>query len=191
MKNTVVTLFLLCCCAHLAAQTPTEYYSETETNGILIQNSYPKGGPYPGTTTKHHKYSYLVFFSRVENKTKKQVALNLHFSADSIPIPNSPFVFMKLFTPNIPMTLEKRDLFSYGMTELESLEEPTAFKSTLAPGEACLFYVVAIFYETTAMAYNQDRGGNRGELVLEGEQLYYSLPPQVASLACGELVFNK
>ena len=31
-----------------------DWYSESVQNDIVIQNSYPKGGPYEGPTTEHY-----------------------------------------------------------------------------------------------------------------------------------------
>lgn len=168
-----------------------DWYSETVNNGLTIQNSYPKGGPYTGPTTEYFNYSYLVFFTRVVNGAGSLVELTVHFSADSIAIPNSPNTYVKLFLPPDMMTLEKRSLFSYGVTELESFDQSTRFQRKLNPEEDCLFYVVAVFYQTKAEAWRQERGGNRAELVVKGQELFYNMPPQVNSIPCGHISFNK
>ncbi|MEL7161183.1 MAG: hypothetical protein AAFN92_10530, partial [Bacteroidota bacterium] len=116
--------------------------------------------------------------------------LSLNFSADSIPIPNSPGTFVKLFLPPDTMTIAKQPLFSYGITELASLEKSTSLQKKVNPAEDCLFYVVALFYQTKDGTF-QDRGGNRAELVLQGQDLFYRMPPQIDSLRCGHLIFNK
>ncbi|MBX2969980.1 MAG: hypothetical protein KF803_11465 [Cyclobacteriaceae bacterium] len=171
--------------------TITKWYSETKSNGIIIQNSFPKGGPYTGLTNKNFNYSYLVFFTRVLNETSNPLELIINFSADSIAIPYSPDTFVKLFLPPDTMTLDKQYLFSYGVTELESFDKPTSLQRTINPNEECLFYVVAIFYQTRATAQNQRRGGNRAELVLEGQDLFYRMPPQINSLSCGHVISKK
>jgi hypothetical protein len=86
------------------------------------------------------------------------------------------------------MTLDKQFLFDYGVTDLESLDKPTRFQKTFGPSEECLFYVVAIFYQTRATAKNQQRGGNRAELVLKGQDLFYRMPPQIDLLPCGQII---
>ena len=182
--------FLLICSYAKSQNTETKWYSETNNNGIIIQNSFPKGGPYTGQTKKHFNYSYLVFYSRVINQTEKAFELKINFPADSIGIPNSLDTFVKLFLPPDKMTLEKQNLFSYGVTEFESFDNATMFQKTLNPNEDCLFYVVAIFYQTKASAQNQQRGGNRTELVLEGQQLFYKMLPQIDSMHCGEINFK-
>lgn len=171
-------------------QPTTKWYSETINNGIIIQNSYPRGGPYTGPG-KNFNYSRLVFFTRVVNETATPMELTIHFSADSIAIPDSPDTFVKLFLPPDTMTVGKQFLFNYGVTELESIDKPTRFERTVKPNEECLFYVVAIFYQTRATEKHQSRGGNRAQLVLEGQNLFYRMPPQVKSLPCGHIILKK
>ena len=191
MRSTLSTWFLLWICSFASGQSvDTEWYSETTSNGLIIQNSFPKGGPYTGFTTRNYNHSYLVFFTRVINETGSPLELKVNFSADSFAIPYSPDTYVKLFLPPDTMTLDKRPLFSYGVTRLQSLDQATRFQRKLAPNEECLFYVVAIFYQTKAEAWKQERGGNRAELVLKGKDLFYNLLPQVNSLPCGQIVFE-
>ena len=191
MKLVISTVTFLLICAYANGQKKgTDWYSETENNGIIIQNSYPKGGPYKGPTKEHFNYSYLVFFTRIVNETDKTIDLDLNFSGDPFRIPNSPNTFVRLFLPSDKMSMDKRPLFSYGITELESLEQATQFQKTINPKEDVLFYVVAIFYQTEPEAWRQERGGNRAELVLKGQDLYYKMLPQVDSLPCGRITFK-
>jgi hypothetical protein len=185
--------FFLSFCSCVTGQTAykTKWYSETINNGVMIQNSFPKGGTYPGPTKRNFNYSYLVFFTRVINETATPLDLAIHFSADSIAIPNSPDTFVKLFLPPDTMILDKQILFSYGITELESFDKPSRFERTINPKEECLFYVVAIFYQTSPAARDQGRGGNRAELVLDGQNLFYRMFPQIESLPCGHIVPRK
>ena len=192
MRFTISVVFFLLICSFVKGQRiDTKWYSETASNGVIIQNSFPKGGPYTGPTKKYFNYSYLVFFTRVINETGNPLDLTVNFSADSIEIPNSPDTFVKLFLPPDTMTLDKQNLFSYGVTELESFDKSTSFQRTINPKGDCLFYVVAIFYQTRADARDQQRGGNRAELVLKGQDLFYRLPLQIDSLLCGHIIFNK
>ena len=186
-----VVFFLLFYSFVIGQRVDMNWYSELTSNGVIIQNSLPKGGPYTGPTTEHFNYSYLVFFTRVINETATPFELKVNFSADSIAIPNSPGTFVKLFLPPDTMTLDKRSLFSYGVTAIESFDQPTTFQHKLNPKEDCLFYVVAIFYQTNAGTFNRERGGNRAALVLKGQDLFYSMPPQVNDLYCGNIVFDK
>lgn len=188
---TTVVCFLLVC-SFLKGQTKdARWYSKSENNGVIIQNSFNRGGPYTGNTNKHFNYSHLVYFTRVNNETKNPLELTVNFSADSIAIPNSPDTFVKLFLLPDTMTLDKPNLFSFGDIELDSFDQSTKFQRKLNPKEDCLFYVVAIFYQTTDGEWSQERGGNRAELVLKGQDLFYRMPPQIDSLHCGHIIFNK
>lgn len=187
----VTVFYSFCTLATGQGISKTNWYSETNTNGIVIQNSFPKGGPYNGPTKKNFNYSHLVFFTRVVNETETPLELTINFSADSIPIPHSPDTFVKLFLPSDTMTHDKQSLFFYGVTELESFDKPTRFQKTINPNEECLFYVVAIFYQTKATEQNHQRGGNRAELVLKGQDLFYRMPPQIDSLPCGQIISKR
>ena len=165
-----------------------KWYSESTADGITIQNSFPKGGPYTGEAANKFNCSYLVFFSRFFNGTDEPIALSLHFSADSIAIPNSPNNYVKLLLPADTMTLAKQKLSSYGITELGALDMPTSIKKQLNPNEDCFIYTVALFYQTEAGEWSQERGGNRAEIVLNGQSLYYRMPPQVPSLLFGNWI---
>jgi hypothetical protein len=166
----------------------THWYSENVSDGVIIQNSLPKGGPYSGPVKRHFHYSYLVFFYRVVNENPTSIELTIDFTADSIPIPESPDTFMKLFLPADTMTLARQFSYSYGIKTLASLEEPTRFQRIIPPNGECLFYVVAVFYQTKPEARNQPRGGNRAEFFLRGRNLFYRMYPQVDDLLCGHIV---
>jgi len=193
MRFIISVLFFLSFCTFVMGQriSKTNWYSETNTNGVVIQNSFPKGGPYKGPTKRNFNYSHLVFFTRLVNETETPLELTINFSADSIPIPHSPDTFVKLFLPSDTMTQDKQSLFGYGVTELESFDKPTRFQKTINPNEECLFYVVAIFYQTKETEQNHQRGGNRAEFLLKGQDLFYRMSPQIDSLTCGQIVFKK
>jgi hypothetical protein len=187
----VTVFYSFCTFAKGQEISKSSWYSETNTNGIVIQNSFPRGGPYNGHTKKNFNCSHLVFFSRVVNETGTPLELTINFSADSIPIPHSPDTFVKLFLPSDTMTLDKQSLYDFGVRELKSLDTPTRFQKTINPNEECLFNVVAIFYQTKATAQNHQRGGNRAELVLKGQNLFYRMPPQIDLLPCGKLISRR
>ncbi|MFY0607276.1 MAG: hypothetical protein JXR10_11200 [Cyclobacteriaceae bacterium] len=190
MKFTQSILCLYLIGFFVKGQSFTNWYSESNNDGIIIQNSYPKGGPYTGATERDFNHSYLVFFTRIVNETESLLDLSVSFSADPIAIPNSSDTFMKLFLPADTMTLDKRSLFSYGITELGSLDQATSYQRRLAPQEDCLFYVVALFYQTSPREWSHERGGNRAELVLKGQDLFYNIPPQVDALPCGQITIG-
>ncbi|MEM9022843.1 MAG: hypothetical protein AAGB22_03830, partial [Bacteroidota bacterium] len=120
-------------------------------------------------------------------ETWNSIELSLHFSADSIPIPNSPHTFVKVFLPPDTMTLDKQPAFSYGVTRLTSFDKPTSFQRTIMPKEDCLFYTVALFYQTKNDAWSEERGGNRAEFIFDGKGLIFNMLPQIDALPCGQI----
>lgn len=173
-----------------AQEVNTNWYSETTTDGVIIQNSYPKGGLYKGPIKEFYNYSYLVFYTRIENQTGKPFDININFSSEPIPIPGSLNTYVKLFLPEDKMTPEKHMAFSYGLTELKSLYDPTSYKKRLENNEASMFYVVGIFYQTHIESINEDKGGNRAEFILKDGKLLFNMKPQIELLHCGDLTFD-
>lgn len=183
-------MFLLCSFVQ-GQKIDTKWYSETSINRVRIQNSLNQGGPYTGPVKKYFNVSNLIYFTRVVNETEHPLEFTVCFSADSIAIPNSPGTFVKLFLPPDTMTLAKQHSFSYGVQPLKSFDQSTSFHRKLAPFEDGLFNVVAVFYQSKPGKWSQERGGNRGELILKGQDLYYRMLPQIDLLPCGHIVFNK
>lgn len=191
MRVTVTIFSFSLLCSILTGQSiGTRWYSETTSNEVTIQNSFNKGGPYTGPVDYYFNVSNLVYYTRVTNVSAEPLALTINFSADAIPIPNSPDTYVKLFLPPDTMALDRRDLFNYGVNDLRSFDQSTSFKRMINPNEDCLFNVVAIFYQTKPSASDQERGGNRAELVLKGQDLFYRMPPQIDSLFCGNIIFS-
>ena len=166
------------------------WYSECSHEGITIQNSFPKGGPYPGQTHEFYNHSYLVFFTRITNDSKDTIDISVDFSDEPIVIPNSTNTYMRILLPSADMTMDKIPQFSYGLNELESLYGPTNYKNQLIPGEETIFYLVAFFYQTAPEAWQEYRGGNRAEFYIEGDQILFNMIPQIESLKCGKIIKN-
>ena len=165
-----------------------DWFSESSTDSVLIQNSFPKGGPYKGLSFEHHRPSYVVFVSRITNGRDVPIELRMEFSADPIPIPDSPGTFVKLFLPEGTMDPNEWSSLSYGVTELQSLHHETSLEQIIPAGKEYLIRVAAFFYQTEHGAWNQERGGNRAELILKGGELFYHMPPHIEYLRCGTLV---
>lgn len=189
-----VVLFLSCCTFVKGQRTiTTNWYSENISKGVVIQNSFPKGGPYAGIPIKNFNYSFLIFFTRIVNESDTPLEITITFPADSFAIPSSPDTFMKLFLPSDTMTFAKQILYNYGLTGLESFldfHKPTMLKRIIKPKADYLFYVGTVFYQTKSTADNRSRGGNRAELVLNGQDLFFKMPPQIDSLPVGRIVLK-
>lgn len=123
------------------------------------------------------------------NDTEDTLDMKIQFSSDSIPIPGAPNTLAKVFLPADTMTRAKEHLKYYGLTELDRFDQATAFEKTLRPQEECLFYVVVVFYQTHDGEWSQERGGNRAELIMKGNNLYYNMQPQINLLPCGQITF--
>ena len=164
----------------------------TDSTGIvvIIQNSFPKGGPYTDPTGK--TYGHVIFWTRVINETATPLELTIKFPADSFAIFPSPDSYIKIFLPPDTMTLSKETLYNYGATGLKSfldagLNKPTMLQRTINPKEACLFYTAVLFYQAGGTA--------RAGLVLKEQDLFYriSIAQQLDSelIPCGHIVFKK
>jgi hypothetical protein len=174
----------------------TKWYSETASKGVIIQNSFPKGGPYTGSPGKNSNYSFLIFFTRIKNETATPLELTMNFPADSFATGEGGNVYLKLFLPPDTMTFYKEPLYNYGVTSLESFldfNKPTMLQRTINPKEEYLFYIGAVFYQARGTAWKKEhsRGGNRAELVLKGQNLFYRMIPQLDSLPCGHIISKK
>ncbi|MEM9299161.1 MAG: hypothetical protein AAGA64_12335 [Bacteroidota bacterium] len=167
------------------------WYSESTSNGISIQNSPPKGGRYPKDVDDLYNCSYLVFFTRITNEGESPINLSLELSASNFFIPQSPNTFVALSLPSDKMTLEKVNEFTYGLSNFDPLAKSSEHLETLKPYEDFLFYVVAFFYQTEDGEWSEERGGNRAQLTLKGQELFYDMPPQINSLPIGEIILNE
>ncbi|NQZ76322.1 MAG: hypothetical protein HRT61_09455 [Ekhidna sp.] len=172
-------------------KTDINWYSEYSGNGIRIQNSFPKGGPYPKPIDGLYHCSQLVFFSRIVNESEDTVTVRLDFSNERFPVPNSENLFVQFLLPSATMAIEKENQFNYGLMDFDPLRSNTKQKKTLSPNETHLQYVVAFFYQTDKNSWIQERGGNRAELVTQGNKLYYKMLPQVDSLLVGDIMIKR
>lgn len=180
---------MLVFCTSSKGQNKIDWYSETASQGVRIQNSFPKGmgsldssGKIGYTDSTGKFFGYLIFFSRVINETATSLELTLNFPA-GFP---SPYSYFKLFLPPDTMTLDKESLYNFGATGLKSfldtgLNKPTMLQRTINPKEECLFYIGALPGE-----------GCRAALVLKEQGLFYriNIIPDLL-IPCGQIVFKK
>ncbi|MEP7322970.1 MAG: hypothetical protein ABI761_13675 [Saprospiraceae bacterium] len=169
--------------------TSTRYIETVE--GVIIQNSLPKGGPYTDPTGK--RFGYGIFWTRIINETAYPLNLTINFPGDSFAIFPQPESYLKLFLPPDIMTLDKESLYDYGATGLKSfldtgLNRPTMLQKTIHPKEEYLFYIGILFHLP-------DNGPVRTGLVLKEQDLFYriSIAGQLDSalIPCGNIIFNE
>lgn len=164
-----------------AQQFHTEFAYENKN--ITIQNSYPKGGQkYIASDGK--PYTFVVFWSRITNKTNRKLKLALHLPNDAFTLPSSPQVNFYFYVPNLEMTFENESLSNYGL-DLESYlnenwKSPSNKVKTILPRESFLFYHVAL----------SDKGVNgvvRAGFELQENTLFYKIND--LEINCGDIKF--
>lgn len=147
-------------------------YTDSTGNGIIIQNSYPRGGP---ISTPNGRYGHAVFWSRIINKTDITLELDLNFPADSIVIEPATNTHFKLLVPPDIMTPDKLSTFGFGLKYIETFVaknfyKPSQFQRTIKPNEDAMFYVILLSHLAPT-----DKGVTRTGLFLEGQDLFYEL----------------
>jgi len=179
--------------------------SETASQGVIIQNSFPKGDRH--TDSRGKTFGIAIFWTRVINETATPLELTINFPADSLAILSSPDSYLKIFLPPDTMTLDKVWLYNYGVTGLRSfldtgLNKPTMLQRTINPKEECLFYIGVLRYQVPNQAPGTRRAGLhqasggviRTGLVLKEQDLFYriSITGELDSalFPCGQIVFK-
>lgn len=155
---------------------------------LVVQNSLPKGGGVY-TDTSGKKYSYVVFWTRVINRSRSRFELFMQYPREPFYIFPTPESFIRIFLPPEAMTAEKVQLYDYGLSDWRSyldlaFHRPSTLHKIIEPGKEVYFY--------TQVLFRQAFGATRAELVLDGEnlRLMISIAPDVKSVAipCGKLI---
>jgi hypothetical protein len=155
---------------------------------VIFTNSLPKGGGdykyYIG-----EKYSYVIFWTRINNQSATPMELVIEFPPNSQTIFKSAESHIKIFVPKDTMTIEKIQLGDYGLTQLQSLLDASANQSsilqkTIYPKDNYFFYVPVFIHEA--------RGTARAAFVLKGQDLFFkiSIGADAALIPCGRIVFK-
>ena len=145
-------------------------FDSTSGEGVIIQNSYPKGDRYYHPSGG--QYGCAVFWTRVLNNTPAPIELSVHFRADSIPLSTTPNAFMQIFLPPETMTADKESMYNYGAEGIYSfldagLPEESSLKQILDPREEYMFYVGVLGHESSGII--------RTGMVLKEEGLFYRI----------------
>ena len=186
--------------------------SDATEGGLLIQNSYPKGGSY--TNPEGTRFGYGVFWTRMANETAFPIEIAINFPADSFPIVNEAVPtfenmfnfyadslstgnrfnkYFKLFLPSDKMTLDKIPSYDYGATGVKffldtCLNESTFLKKTIQPQETTLFYVGILLHVP-------DNGPVRTGIIAKNQHLYYSVSIDrqldKTLIPCGHIAIKK
>ncbi|EHQ26506.1 hypothetical protein BDD43_0554 [Mucilaginibacter gracilis] len=149
-------------------------YTDATGKHLIIQNSFPKGGPYTDPNGK--KYFRIIFWTRLINETDESLELNIDFPADPYEVPGFPGKYHRVLIPPDTMTINKEAMYDYGLAGLKSfldnsIHKPSSLKRIISPKASSGFYVV-ILSQTTQGALS---GVLRAGLSLKGHDLYYSI----------------
>lgn len=146
-------------------------YTDFNGNQIIIENGYPRGG-IKYTDTKGNVYSYVVFWTRINNKTDNPLELNFDLPINSYKISNLPGKYFKVLVPAYNILPGKIPLINH--TTLKSfldtnIDKPSSFKRMINPNETSGFYSIMLILtlEGTGMV--------RTELSLKGQNLFYKI----------------
>jgi hypothetical protein len=177
--------------------------SETENQGITIQNSFPKGDGYTDSSGKI--FGITLFWTRIINQTANLLELTFNFPSDSLIVKSSPDSYLKLFLPPDTMTLDKVSLYGYGITDLKStldtgLNNPSVLQRTINAKEDFIFYVGVLSDQVPdkkssghQTGVHQEAGVIRTALVLKDSDFYYRIGIDLDSIfiPCGQIVFKR
>ena len=146
-------------------------YTDFNGNQIIIENGYPRGG-IKYTDTKGNVYSYVVFWTRINNKTDNPLELNFDLPINLYKISNLPGKYFKVLVPAYNILPGKIPLINH--TTLKSfldtnIDKPSSFKRMINPNETSGFYSIMLILtlEGTGMV--------RTELSLKGQNLFYKI----------------
>ena len=147
-------------------------YTDSIGKRLIIQNGFPRGG-IKYTDPDGEVYGYAVFWTRIINETDNPLELKIDF-LDSYEVPSFPGKYFKILVLPDTMTRDKEDLFSYGLTNLESfldnsIHKSSSLKRAVNPKESSGFYVVILCLVEGA------HGTMRTGLSLKGQYLFYRI----------------
>lgn len=165
-------------------------YAESAGKGVVIRNSYPKGGTY--TAPNGERFGYRVFWTHIINETRTPLKLTINFPVDSFAILGSPESYFKVYLPSDTMTHEKQYSYDYGLSVLKTFGDHNSNKRaplerTINAKEEYLFYVAVLFHKVDGVI--------RTNLVLKDQQLFYRIngidpKPAVELIPCGQMSFS-
>ncbi len=150
----------------------TKYeYTDSTGKRLIIQNSFPKGGPYTDPNGK--EYFKTIFWTRISNETDNPLELKIDFPVDSYEVPGLPGKYYKVLVPSDTMTIDKVTLNDYGLTGLKSfldnsIHKPSSLKRVINPKDSSGFYVIILFD-------NGVGGPFRAGLSIKGQNLVYRI----------------
>ena len=169
-------------------------YTDSIGKSLIIQNSFPKGIQYTASDGK--EYAKATFWTRIINETDNPLELTIDFSGDSYEFPgsvgSSVSSYYKIILPSDTMTRDKEDLFNYGLTDTDflnnSIDKPSSLKRTIDPKKSSGFYVVRLLIKLKSgwlRVKDDGNGTTRAGFSLKGQNLFYTLNGK--EIHCGKI----
>jgi len=160
----------------------------TDSKGNLAKfiHSFPRGG---GVVYKNgKKYSYVVFWTRVYNQSATNLELKVKFP--EVTFFKSPDSYLQIVLPKATMSMDKVQLFDYGLTNLQSLlndesKQLSVLQKKIKPNEDHIFYTVVFIHK-------EDWGPARAKFALKSQEFLYkiSMGSDTTMIPCGSLFFK-
>lgn len=169
-------------------------YADSMGKRLIIENGFPKGGM-KYIDPNGDSYNYIVFWTRIINKTDNTLELKLNVPVDSYEVSSLPGKYYKILIPTDTMTPEKIPLLNYGLTGLKSfldnnIHKSSSFKRTISPKESSGFYVLMLCLTEGAGDFL------RTGFSLKGQDLFYRIsqytptPPTLSLINEKEIQFG-
>jgi len=161
-------------------------YTYSKGNSVAFTHSFPRGG---GVVHKDgKKYPYIVFWTRVYNQSDTPVELKVQFP--EVAFFKSPESYVHIVLPKEKMTLDKVQVFDYGLTDLQAILNDESkrlgvLQKRIQPDEDYIFY--------TAVFIHMERSGSaRAKFEWKDHDLFYkiSMGSDTAMIPSGSLYFT-
>jgi hypothetical protein len=149
-------------------------------------HSFPRGG---GVVHKNgNEYSYVVFWTRLLNQSATPIELKVKFPA--VTYFKSPESYIHVVLPKEKMSLDKVQVFDYGLTNLQAFfndesNQLSVLQKKIQPNEEYIFY-------TAVFIHIEGWGPSRAKFELKDQDLFYkiSMASDTAMIPCGSLYFK-
>lgn len=149
-------------------------YADAMGKRVIFTNSLPRGTAYTAADGQH--YFRWIFWSGIINETGKPLEIDMNFPAAYYEVPGANGHRYKILVPPDTMTVDKAQLFNYGMTGLTAfvdtaINKPSTLKRTIQPNQSTGFYIVLLSLSTDVATGFTMRTGLR----VKGQNLVYNI----------------
>jgi hypothetical protein len=149
-------------------------YADAMGKQVIFTNSLPRGTTYNAPDGKH--YFRWIFWSGITNETDKPLEIDMNFPAAFYEVPGATGNRYKILVPPDTMSVDKEQLYNYGMTGLTAfldtaINKPSTLMRTILPNQSTGFYIVLLSLSTDVATGFTMRTGLR----VKGQNLVYTI----------------